>query len=150
MRMQRRPQQGAEAVASPAVAISLAVAASLAAGLPAPSSYLIDIIPLARGATTDFLKFQVETVNAMRLKHSNRILATFIHSSTPWRTGLTPGIFFRQTSSTPGIFKTFNIQKAQISTRILPELRPILDSVSNTDRYESTKKAIIQHFEESQ
>ncbi|XP_041769588.1 uncharacterized protein LOC121592254 [Anopheles merus] len=149
--MQRSPQQGAAPVASPAVAIGPAVAdspavvANPAAGLPTSSPYLIDITPLARDASTDLPEFQVETVNAMRLKPPELDTAdihTFFYALENW--------FDAWNIHPHHHVRRFNILKTQIPTRILPELRPILDSVPNIDRYESAKKAIIQHFEESQ
>uniref|UniRef100_A0A182R9D1 Uncharacterized protein n=1 Tax=Anopheles funestus TaxID=62324 RepID=A0A182R9D1_ANOFN len=44
----------------------------------------------------------------------------------------------------------FNILETQIPTSILPEARHVLENVPSTDRYEAAKKALIQHFEESQ
>ncbi|XP_040164871.1 uncharacterized protein LOC120901235 [Anopheles arabiensis] len=90
---------------------------------------------------------QIDTLNAMQLKPpemDTTDIQTFFFALENW--------FDAWNITTNQHIRRFNILRTRIPLRVLPELRPLLENIRQyaTDRYEVAKRAIIEHFEESQ
>ncbi|XP_058118076.1 uncharacterized protein LOC131284687 [Anopheles ziemanni] len=136
--MMRSPPRPPGTAETPAASIAPAI------GVIAPGPPTIES-PFSRDSSTDPPEFQVEIVNTMRLKPpelDTTDIHTFFYALENW--------FDAWNIAPSHHVKRFNILKTQIPTRILPQLRHLLDNVPNVERYEAAKRTIVQHFEESQ
>ncbi|XP_041785076.1 uncharacterized protein LOC121600492 [Anopheles merus] len=103
--------------------------------------------PSVYDAMTMPFESQIDTLNAMQLKPpemDTTDIQTFFFALENW--------FEAWNITANQHIRRFNILKTRIPLRVLPELRPLLENIRQyaTDRYEVAKRAIIEHFEESQ
>lgn len=89
--------------------------------------------------------YPVDAVNTVRINPPEmdlQDLPSFFWSLEHWFAA--SGITSRMDS------KRFHLVMAQIPVRALSELRPLLENVPSSDRYQFAKRTILTHFEESQ
>lgn len=128
----------ASTVPTPGDAVPLAPSLLLSPVLGTPN-------PVLNPRRADSPELQIEALNAMRISPPELNTAdihTFFYALENW--------FEVWNISPKSDIKRYNLLKAQIPTRLLPELRHILENVPEKGKYAAAKKAIIQHFEESQ